>query len=47
MGGGAEEVRPAVGRRCGEVDEGGVRRGASTVRASGGGDEWGFGEGGV
>ena len=47
MGGGAEEVRPVVGRRCGEVDEGGVRRGASTVGASGGGDERGVGEGGV
>ena len=37
VGGGAEQVRPVVGRRCGEVDEGGVRRGASTVGASGGG----------
>ena len=45
MGEGAEEVRPVVGRRCGEVDEGGVRRGASTVGASGGGDERGVGEG--
>ena len=40
-------MRPVVGRRCGEVDEGGVRRGASTVGASGGGDERGVGEGGV
>ena len=47
MGGGAEEVRPVVGLRCGEVDEGGVWRGASTVWASGGGDERGVGEGGV
>ena len=39
-------MRPVVGWRCGEVDEGGVRRGASTVGASGGGDEWGVGEGG-
>ena len=28
-------MRPVVGQRCGEVDEGGVRRGASTVGASG------------
>ena len=40
-------MRPVVGRRCGEVDEGGVRRGASTVGASGGGDEWRIGEGEV
>ena len=40
-------MRPVVGRRCGEVDEGGVRRGASIVGASRGGDEWGVGEGGV
>ena len=46
MRGGAEEVRPVVGRRCGEVDEG-VRLGASTLGASGGGDEWGVAEGGV
>ena len=47
VGGGAEEVRPVVGRRCREVDGGGVRRGASTVGASRGGDERGVGEGGV
>ena len=44
MGGGAEEVRPLVGWRCGEVNEGGVRPGASTVGACGGGDDWGVGE---
>ena len=47
MGGGAEEVTPVVGRRCGEVDEGSVRRGASAVGASGRGDERGVGEGKV
>ena len=40
-------MRPVVGRRCGEVEEGGVRRGASAVGGSGGGDEWGVGEDGV
>ena len=40
-------LRPVVSQRCGEVDEGGVRRGASRVGASEGGDEWGVGVGGV
>ena len=47
MGGGAEEVRPVVGWGRGEVNEGGVRSGAATVGAGGGGDERGIGEGRV